>query len=160
MARFFLTLLALLLVSACDNDTHPLDDGIGVVEAYAYATTAKNGVVFAVIDNVGAQEDRLTGAASDIAGRVELHETVMEGDVMTMRRVDSLAVPPKGTLTLSPQGAHIMLLGLKKPLVAGETFDLTLTFATVGEMTFPVDIVPPGTGAPSHDHPEGGGHAH
>ena len=45
---------------------------------------------------------------------------------------------PASTVTLAPQGTHVMLMGLDEPLVAGERFPLTLQFATAGTVTVTV----------------------
>ena len=44
----------------------------------------------------------------------------MKVDVMRMVKVDAIDVPAHGPITLEPGGYHVMLVNLKKPLVAGE----------------------------------------
>jgi hypothetical protein len=61
--------------------------------------------------------------------------------MMGMREVSRIVVPAKGSVTLEPAGYHIMLLGLAKPLVAGEFYDLTLTFENAGQKTVRVPIL-------------------
>ena len=60
--------------------------------------------------------------------------------MMSMKPVKSIAVPASGTVKLKPGGYHVMLIGLKKHLVAGATFPLTLTFATAGKKTVTVTV--------------------
>jgi copper(I)-binding protein len=62
-----------------------------------------------------------------------------EGE-MTMRPVDGIDIPAEGTVTLEPGGYHVMLIDLAKPLAAGETFDLTLTFENAGEQVVTVTV--------------------
>jgi copper(I)-binding protein len=72
---------------------------------------------------------RLTGASTPVAGRAEVHEMKMEGDVMRMRPVaGGLELPPRQAVELKSGGYHLMLTELKKALVAGETVPLTLEF--------------------------------
>jgi Holliday junction DNA helicase RuvB len=72
---------------------------------------------------------RLTGASTPVAGRAEIHEMKMEGDVMRMRPVaGGIELPPRQPVELKSGGYHLMLTELKKPLVAGETVPLTLEF--------------------------------
>ena len=59
---------------------------------------------------------------------------------LEMRPVDSIAVPAGKTVVLKPGGYHIMLLDLVKPLVIGDSFELTVTFATAGEQKVQVDV--------------------
>ena len=39
---------------------------------------------------------------------------------------------PDHSIEFAPNGMHLMLMGLKKPLVAGETFELNLVFELGG----------------------------
>lgn len=91
----------------------------------------------------------LVGASSPVAGRAELHEMKMEGDVMRMREVDALRVDPGKPLQLKPGGYHMMLMDLKAPLAPNTSIPLTLTFRTAaGEqrqlaLQVPVSATPP-----------------
>lgn len=71
---------------------------------------------------------RLIGAASPVADHLEIHKMAMEKDVMTMQPVAGLAVPANGQVELNPGSYHVMLLGLKKPLVKGDKVPVILTF--------------------------------
>ena len=43
-------------------------------------------------------------------------------------------------MALKPGSYHVMLIGLKKPLTAGETFPLTLTFEKAGNISVTVPV--------------------
>lgn len=62
------------------------------------------------------------------------------GGAMKMQPVDKVVIPAKGSVELKPGGYHIMLLDLAKPLVKGESFDLTLTFASGATSTVKVEV--------------------
>ena len=65
----------------------------------------------------------------------------MVSGVMQMREVaDGLNVPAGGSVTLKPGSYHVMLIGLKRPLTAGETFPLTLSFAKAGNISVTVPV--------------------
>ncbi len=119
---------------------------IKVQDAYARAAmpTAPTGAAFMVLENTGAQDDRLIGVASDAADRVELHTHIeAENGVMQMRKVeDGFVIPAGGSHTLARGGDHVMLMGLTRPLEQGETVMLTLTFEGAGEQVVevPVDL--------------------
>jgi periplasmic copper chaperone A len=91
----------------------------------------------------------LVGASSPVAGRAELHEMKLDGDVMRMREVDSLRVEAGKPLQLKPGGFHMMLVDLKAPLAPNTSIPLTLTFRTAaGEqrkllLQVPVSATPP-----------------
>ncbi|MEZ7829783.1 MAG: copper chaperone PCu(A)C [Brachymonas denitrificans] len=74
------------------------------------------------------QDLRLVAASSPVAGVAEIHEMVMQDNVMKMRRVDGIALGKGKPLELKPGGYHVMLMDLKQPLKAGEQVPLTLTF--------------------------------
>lgn len=83
---------------------------------------------------------RLTGARTPVAEVVEIHEMRMEGDTMHMRRMSALDVGAGQAVELKPGGYHIMLMGLKQTLQAGQKVPLTLEFETGGKpQTMTVD---------------------
>jgi copper(I)-binding protein len=85
---------------------------------------------------------RLIGAASPVAGVVEIHEMVMEGSVMRMRAVSAVDLPPGRSVELKPGGYHVMLMDLKRPLRAGERIPLELRIETRDKrlVTQPVEV--------------------
>ena len=116
------------------------EGGVEPTPEHAYRSQAGNGAAYLTITG-GASDDALTGASvsSSVAAKVELHETVAaSGDgamgsstlapSMAMRPVASIQVPAGKTVSLAPGGYHLMMLQLAKPLVVGQSFELTLTF--------------------------------
>lgn len=121
---------------------------------WARASVAANGAAYMTISTSGPEPDELVAAASPVAGKVELHTHVMEGDVMRMRPVKAIDVNVGEPAVLRPGGLHVMLIGLKAPLQEGETFPLTLRFERAGEITVDVAVQAVGAGLPEHmgDH--------
>jgi copper(I)-binding protein len=72
-----------------------------------------------------------------------MHDTVTTADgAMTMQEMKAGAALDPGTaVTFTPGGKHVMLVDLAKPLVAGETFDVTLEFARADSVRLPVAVV-------------------
>lgn len=114
---------------------------------------AKVGAGFMQLRNAGAA-DRVVGASTPVAGRVEMHVTLREGEVMKMREVKSFEVPAGGSFELKPGGAHLMLLDLKRALNKGEKVPLTLKLEKGGELKFDLTVEEMGARRPAH----GGGH--
>ena len=111
---------------------------------FAFATLPNQPVAggFMSITNAGDSDDTLIAASSPDAGRVEIHEMAMEGDVMRMREIEGgLVIPAGETVALKPGGFHIMFMDLPGPMVEGEMADVTLTFETAGEVTMTLPIV-------------------
>jgi len=116
---------------------------ITIEQPWARATPggAKTGAVYMTLDNKSATADRLTGASSDVADKLQIHEMKVENGVMKMREVaGGLPIPPSGSVVLKPDSYHVMLIGLKKPLTAGEKFSLTLTFEKAGNISVTVPV--------------------
>jgi copper(I)-binding protein len=70
----------------------------------------------------------LAGIESDVSQSAEVHTMRHQNGVMQMRKLNKLDIPAGQRVELVPGGAHLMLLGLKKPLKAGETLQLNMTF--------------------------------
>ena len=137
MKRIFVLLLsAALLLSACGAK-----EGIEVRNAWARTSTqGMNSAVYFVIQNHNAEADELIGAASSVADAVEIHESKMEGDVMMMNRVESVALEPSTKVEFKPGGYHVMLIGLKQDLKAGDEIEFTLQFKNSPDITMKATV--------------------
>jgi copper(I)-binding protein len=123
-----------------------------ILHPWARATVTPTGGAYLTIDNTGAA-DTLLRVETAIA-RAELHNHVMQGNVMMMRAVDAIAVPP-GRTTLGPGGYHIMLIGLKAPLKEGAQFPLKPVFEKAGAVDVTVTVDKPGAMGPGAAMPMG-----
>lgn len=82
---------------------------------------------------ISGTSDTLTKVAVPMSiGMAQLHETVMVDGGMTMREVKQIAIAKGATLELKPGGYHVMLMGLKSPVVKGQKIPITLTFRKKG----------------------------
>lgn len=101
-------------------------------DAYARAASAmaQSGAAFMTILNDSDMDDRLIGATSTAADRLELHTHIQqENGMMRMVEVEEgFAIPAGETITLQRGGLHVMMLGLTEPLVQGEEIEVTFTF--------------------------------
>ena len=141
--RFWLMVLAMVALPAWAQ--------VSAEHPWTRATPpgAKTGAGFMQLKNAGAA-DRVVGASSPVAGRVEMHITVREGDVMKMREVKGFDVPAKGSFELKPGGAHLMLMDLKRPIRKGEKVPLTLKLEKGGELKLELVAEEAGARTPSH----------
>lgn len=99
---------------------------------------------YMVIRNNGTEVDRLIGGTASFAGKVEVHEMKMEGEVMKMRKIaDGLEIPAGGEVTLQAGGLHVMFMKMQEQMKEGETRKITLEFEKAGKVEFelPVKIV-------------------
>lgn len=98
-----------------------------------------NGAAYMSITNAGAA-DRLLKAESDVAEAVELHNVTEEAGVMQMRPVPAIEIPASGSVQLKPGGYHVMMIGLKKELKAGDIVALKLMFEKAGVQQLQVPV--------------------
>ena len=127
---------------------------LALSQAWSRATppAATTGAGYLTITNTGKGADRLVGGATPVADKLEIHEMSMTGGVMRMRPVKGgLAIGPGQSVTLKPGGYHLMLIGLKRPLKAGERLPVTLTFERAGAVKTELEVRGPG-GQPAGDH--------
>jgi periplasmic copper chaperone A len=124
--------------------------GVSVTKAWARATAAdaQTGAAYMTFTNTG-PADALVGASTPVATTAELHRTTADANgVMQMRPVQSLSLAHGKAVMLAPMGYHMMLIGLKQPLKAGDTFPLTLTFQKAAPVTVTVAVQGAGASSP------------
>lgn len=116
---------------------------------------ANAGAGFLTIRNTGGQDDRLVAAEADISKTVELHTHVKDGEVMRMRKVESIAVPAGAVAELKPGGDHVMFINLHKPLAQGDKVPVVLVFEKAGRKTVEMPVLAVGAmSAPASDMPK------
>ena len=92
----------------------------------------KNSAAYLSIRNHASKDDYLIDVKTNVAAMTSLHNHINDKGIMKMRAVKKIAIPANGSIKLQPGGFHIMLMGLKKPLLEGDKFDLTLIFKKAG----------------------------
>ena len=122
MKKFVLSIVSIAAVFGAD---------IEIERAYARASipNVPNSAAFFVIKNNSDKDIAITSANSDIAQKNELHTHIKENKMMKMMKIEKLVVPAKSSLELKSGGDHIMLMGLKKELKAGDEISLELSFS-------------------------------
>ncbi|MFD1710519.1 copper chaperone PCu(A)C [Ottowia sp. GY511] len=137
-------------------------EAVRVTDAWARASVPGQKATGAFMTLTAATPMQLVGVATDVAGVAEVHEMAMQGEVMRMRAIGSLALPAGKPVELKPGGYHLMLMDLKHPLKAGETVPLTLTWRDAQgqesrtDLKVPVRAAATAPASPGH----GGGHKH
>ena len=142
-------LFAALLLSATVAAAAP----IAIHHPHSHPTAAPGvpAVGFVTLTNPGPAADRLIAVSSPLAGRIEIHQTQMQDGVMKMRALaDGLALPVGEAVVLAPGGLHLMLFGLRQPLVEGQSLPVTLTFERAAAVTVQFKVEP--RAASTHQH--------
>jgi len=157
----FVVVLACYLISvpaSAHDGNHYTLGSLHIDRPWARATPsgARAGAAYFIVRNLGATDDRLIGASSPTAAQADVHEMSMNGNVMHMAMVKGgLVIPAGGSITLQPSGYHIMLTGLKGPLVKGTRVPMTLTFEHAGSIDIQVEVEAIGAAGPaSHGKPD------
>ncbi len=141
--RVSLFAVGLMLVS---NGAEAAPVEVSGAWARATAPGQTDGVVYMVLKS--GVDDRLMGATSAEAKMAMLHSTTQDGGMSGMADVDGVDLPAHKDVALAPHGLHLMLMGLKHPLVAGEKLKLELDFSKAGKMQVMVPVLPLGTAGP------------
>lgn len=141
--------LALLSAAAPTHAAEPAPQAVTASAAWARATPPGMAVAAVYLTLVGGpQADRLVGAATPRAAMVQIHVVSEAEGMARMRPTAGVDVPARKSVALAPQGTHIMLMDLPRPLVAGERFPLTLQFERAGRIDVSVEVRAPDTAPP------------
>lgn len=100
---------------------------VTVAEPWVRATVPAQKATGAFMKLTSDADARLVSAASPVAGVVEIHEMLMEKDVMKMSPVQALDLPAGQPVELKPGGYHVMLMDLQAQVKEGDQVPLTLT---------------------------------
>lgn len=143
MKSLILSSLILLAASptlACETVT---SGNLSVKHAWSRATigAGRPAVFYVEITNTGSADDALVGIATPAAGMPMLHETVVDDGVASMPHAMSIPVPAGQSVQLAPGGYHGMLMDLTEALKEGDSFPMTLTFQSAGDITINVEVL-------------------
>ena len=154
MPNILLACAASLLISA---SAMAQTGAVEVTAAWARATPggAENGAAYLTMTSPTA--DRLTGVSTPLARAAELHAMKLAGGIMTMSPLAAIDLPPGRPVTLKPGAMHVMLVGLKQPLQAGQSVPLILHFEKAGTREVIATVGKIGATAPE-GHAHGGMH--
>jgi periplasmic copper chaperone A len=116
------------------------DGPVHVTDAKSRPTApGGTGVVYMTVTS--SADDSITALSAPIADKAEMHRTVKgDGGIMRMEPVATLPLKANEAATFGPGGLHVMLTGLRKPLAAGDSFPLTVTFAHAAPVTVTVSV--------------------
>ena len=108
---------------------------ITVTEPWARATVDGQtmGGAFMVLHNSSSTDAQLIAVRSPAAQEAQLHTMNGEGNMMHMAQVTELIVPAGQSIELKPKSTHIMLMGLKHTLHAGDRVPLVLNVMDQGK---------------------------
>lgn len=143
---------------------------VQVQDAWLRPTVAGQSATGGYMRLTASQDLQLLGFSSPVATEAQLHEMVMNGDVMQMRESAALSLPAGTAVALQPGAGqrHLMLMGLKRQLKAGERVQVVLKLKAADGTAFSQTVVVPvkakgpaaGEGPAAGAMPSEGGHHH
>lgn len=139
-----LALAALALFAAPLAPAFAGSEDVVVEGAWSRASISVNrpGAAYLTIRNGGDAPVTLNGVRTDLAMMPEIHlSSTNAAGVSSMSPAGEIEIAPGAELSLAPGGMHVMLMKLQRPMIEGETFDLTLTFSDGGEVTVTTPIL-------------------
>ncbi|MHC8343700.1 copper chaperone PCu(A)C [Pseudomonas sp. RT6P73] len=98
-----------------------------VDDAWVRATVAGQQSTGAFMTLQADSDSKLLSVQSPIAKIVQIHQSIMKDDVMSMRQVESVALPAGKPVSFDPHGYHVMLMDLTAQVKEGDKVPLTLT---------------------------------
>jgi len=90
---------------------------------------AEVAAAYFTLHNTGDKPAVLVGVDCPLAADAMLHRTTIVAGESRMRMIDRLTIPPGQSVTLEPDGLHVMLDRLSSPLAVGQRVPLVLHFA-------------------------------
>lgn len=121
-----------LVVFACSaSESASFARQLSVHDAWARAAdSGAASAVYFMLVNDGPDGDTLVNATTEEAKTATFHVSTRRGPTMHMSLVTSLPLPAEDSVAFRPLGAHVMLEGLKRPLIEGDSVSAMLTFAS------------------------------
>lgn len=132
-------MLACALLAACGQSQPRGADLVG--PPWANATPVGAEVAAVYLKLTAAEADTLMSVATPIADRIEMHSSSEENGMMKMRPMQWVPLEAGKVFSFEPGGAHLMLIGLRQPLVAGMQFPITLQFDRSGTLSTQVQVI-------------------
>jgi len=90
------------------------------------ADSGATGGAYLVLENRDTAAVTLTGVTTAAAAAAEVHETMVHDGVAHMMPHAAVAIAPGATLTMAPGGMHLMLVGMRRAVTAGDTVAVVL----------------------------------
>lgn len=98
-----------------------------VDDAWVRATVAGQPSTGAFMTLQADSDSKLLSVQSPVAKTVQIHQSRMKDDVMSMRQVESVELPAGKPVNFDPHGYHVMLMDLTAQVKEGDKVPLILT---------------------------------
>ena len=100
-----------------------------------------NSAVYMEITNSDIESEYLVSASSSRCRLVEIHEIIIDGDIMRMSPVKTdMLIPAGDEIVFEPGGYHLMMIDLESDMIFGDKFDLELKFRNSEDVIVSVSV--------------------
>ena len=97
----------------------------------------------------GDADTQLRGVRTDYALKVEMHESMNHGGMMTMKPMDSVDIPAKGKVAFAPGAKHLMIWGINDTAISRGKMTFTFLLSNGDRLLVDAVIRKPGAAAPA-----------
>lgn len=133
MNRVITGILFLIIIATLANAQQ--ESSIKITDPWIRpAAESSNTALFFIVENKSNTPDTLIAAKSSLAQVIEVHETFKKGDMMGMREVKAVPIPPNSKVQFKPRDLHVMLIKLNKDMKVKDEGEVTLVFKNAGEI--------------------------
>lgn len=133
----------LLLLAACHEDPAPTMITRQTPVVRLPAVSGGPGVAYLDVEIAGTPGD-LVSVSSPQIGRIEMHESMSEGNMSSMRPLARIPTAGVHTLSFRPGGRHLMLFDIAPGVHPGDAVMLTFHFADGSSEDFAAFVARPG----------------
>ncbi|WP_148053272.1 copper chaperone PCu(A)C, partial [Pseudomonas frederiksbergensis] len=89
-------------------------------DAWVRATVAGQQATGAFMTITASSDSKLLSVQSPVAKTVQIHQSTMKNDVMSMQPVEFVALPAGKAVALAPHNYHVMLIDLVGQVKEGD----------------------------------------
>ena len=112
---------------------------------------------YLTIENLSDTDETLLSVSSSFAVKGEIHQMMIDSQVMKMRPVrGGLVIPAGEILYLKPGSFHLMFRKLNVQIIPMQKHEITLTFKNLGSVVVAANV----KSAPTRDNPGAEKHNH
>ena len=157
----FLRTLAFIVLGLAALSVRAEDATTQIVDPWVQAAPPNVKVLAAYLEikNNGKKPRHLVSITSPDFGRIEIHRSVMHGNMVHMEQQKELVIPAQDSVVMKPGGTHLMLMKPRAALKAGDSVPLTLFFKN-GEKTSATAVVRSGQAEEASAHQHGDHSSH
>jgi hypothetical protein len=122
-----------VLAVACGAASDAAPRGPVLFATNAWARAADSGAstaLYFTLENRDSVADTVRGVRASVADAAALHISTQHSGMMHMTPISALPVPARDSVSFRPLGAHVMLTGVRRPLVDGDTVRAVLEFVS------------------------------